>query len=853
MRSLRNLAITFALGLMVLLYPSPAAANQSASGWCEAGATIVVTSGLNSANQMQGSFPMCLVTVNLVGGGLATIYADNALTPLANPFVAQTGGQWQFYAPNGHYSVVNSGAGMPTPVTYPDIILNDPVQQSLTQCIVAFTATPTFTASSCSLFSMTLTGNVTSTVVTGAATGQLIAVTLTQGAGGPWTFAWPANFINPPLLTPTAAKSEQFEFVLEADGNWHSLGVGESQVFDTAINGNVLRINGVTVNGVTGSGAAVLATSPTISTPTINGATISTSTIASPTITGTVAGGAIYTAPTLTSPVETGTVSGNRTDSGVVNNTGNQYFDSGQPWIDAKGCGAVMDGTTDDTTALANCMTTAATNGYRLLINCGTILTGPLTVPATLKSLRGMGMPCTTIKFKRQAYANNALLLNVTSNTNNLSMGDFTIDVADTSFGSGTTGTYTIYVKTSTGPILDHISISGQGGYGVFLDGTTNVKVDTLYVNNTNGPYQVAGCYATNTSGTSRDNKCRNMHLTGVFNYGSQMGNGTDDVISDSEGEMTVSNAGGVWMWSLGTCLHCSIVNTYSRNSIHECINLTDSNYSDATKNHCEWTGGLAGTLGQDFGMSINGTANSARFNSMVGNVLLNSYKAAFGIADQSQYNLIADNQCKDCATRLEAASPGTGVELSAYTVTATLSNLNNMFKGNTFVNEAGAVTYGYQESNAGGAGSVVDQEIIENNTFRGTINTAKYSTSGTNSLVFDEDWANYTPVITPGSGAITSYTVTSASYKRRGKEIALQLDFTITNNGTGATSVNVSTPTGLPAKSNGGTVNCRDTVVSGKTSVGQMSGAGGTIFQYDGAYPGATNARFVCTAEYSL
>jgi hypothetical protein len=333
MRRLNHIALWSLLALAVFLWPSSLLANQSASGWCEAGATLVVTSGLQSNNQVQGSFPQCLVTVNIHGGGLATIYADNALTPLANPFVAQTGGQFQFYSANGHYDVITSGAGMPTPVTYPDIILNDPVQQSLTQCIIAFNATPTFTANSCSLFSMTLTGNVTSSVVTGATTGQLIAVTLTQGAGGPWTFAWPANFINPPLLTPTAGKSEQFEFVLEADGNWHSLGVGESQVFDTSVNGNVLRINGNGLTAVSGTGGTViLQTSPTINTPTITSPTttgtdtgtetLTNKSLTSPSITGTVAGGASYTGPTLTSPVITGTVTGTRTDSGNVTLTG---------------------------------------------------------------------------------------------------------------------------------------------------------------------------------------------------------------------------------------------------------------------------------------------------------------------------------------------------------------------------------------------------------------------------------------------------------------------------------------------------------------------------------------------------
>jgi hypothetical protein len=300
------------LAFLFLLWPTLARANQSASGFCQSGGQIVVTSGLNSTTQVMGSFPACTVTVNVHGGGTATIFSDNAGTPLANPFTATTPvGQWQWYAANGHYDVVLSGfpvGTVPSTVTISDIILNDPAQLAPPNCTVTFSATPVFTAGSCTTFVMTLTGNVTSSTITGGLTGQLINFSLTQGAGGPWTLAWPASFANPPLLTPVAAKSEQASFVLLADGNWHHLGAGESVVYDTATNGNVLRINGVTINAVTGSGStAVLGTAPAI---------------ASPTTTGTDSGAETLNNKTLASPAITGVVTGNRTDSGNVSLTG---------------------------------------------------------------------------------------------------------------------------------------------------------------------------------------------------------------------------------------------------------------------------------------------------------------------------------------------------------------------------------------------------------------------------------------------------------------------------------------------------------------------------------------------------
>src|SRR5271170_2477331 len=103
---------------IILGFPLLAAANQNAQGWCEVGAQPVVTSGLTSTTLVQASYPACTVTVFIHGGGVATIFADNSNTPLANPFTATSNGRWLFYAANGRYDIQLSGAGFPTPVTY---------------------------------------------------------------------------------------------------------------------------------------------------------------------------------------------------------------------------------------------------------------------------------------------------------------------------------------------------------------------------------------------------------------------------------------------------------------------------------------------------------------------------------------------------------------------------------------------------------------------------------------------------------------------------------------------------------------------------------------------------------------
>jgi hypothetical protein len=120
----RNYKIILGL-LAALLFPIVASANSSARGWCEIGAQTVTTSGLTSTTQVQASYPGCSITVIIHGGGTATIYSDNANTPLANPFTSTLSGQWTFFAVNGRYDITLSGGGLPSSVTYSDVVLFD--------------------------------------------------------------------------------------------------------------------------------------------------------------------------------------------------------------------------------------------------------------------------------------------------------------------------------------------------------------------------------------------------------------------------------------------------------------------------------------------------------------------------------------------------------------------------------------------------------------------------------------------------------------------------------------------------------------------------------------------------------
>jgi len=79
---------------------------------------------------------------------------------------------------------------------------------------VAWSATPTFTVTATDLqFFMQLTGNVTSSTLSGVTPGQKITFLLKQDVGGGHTFAWPSNVYGGGALdtTPGACNSQIFE------------------------------------------------------------------------------------------------------------------------------------------------------------------------------------------------------------------------------------------------------------------------------------------------------------------------------------------------------------------------------------------------------------------------------------------------------------------------------------------------------------------------------------------------------------------------------------------------------------------------------------------------------------------
>jgi hypothetical protein len=111
----------------LVLSTSSASAMDRAFGFCEQGNQTIQVLGYQSsaATPVQASCPGATITVYITGSGgtKASIYSDNGITPLANPFTIGVSpetssiGYWFFYAANGTYDVQFSGAGVATPFT----------------------------------------------------------------------------------------------------------------------------------------------------------------------------------------------------------------------------------------------------------------------------------------------------------------------------------------------------------------------------------------------------------------------------------------------------------------------------------------------------------------------------------------------------------------------------------------------------------------------------------------------------------------------------------------------------------------------------------------------------------------
>jgi len=113
-----------------------------------------------------------------------------------------------------------------------------------------------------------------------------------------------------------------------------------------------------------------------------------------------------------------------------------------------------------------------------------------------------------------------------------------------------------------------------------------------------------------------------------------------------------------------------------------------------------------------------------------------------------------------------------------------------------------------------------------------------------------DYEEGTWTLTVTPGAGAITSYTVQSAKYTKIGNLVTAIIKFTITNNGTGASFLQINLPF-TSADECMGTI--RDNGVTGAQGNIRTSGAIAYLLSYNSLYPASTGAVITGTVTFNV
>lgn len=131
-----------------------------------------------------------------------------------------------------------------------------------------------------------------------------------------------------------------------------------------------------------------------------------------------------------------------------------------------------------------------------------------------------------------------------------------------------------------------------------------------------------------------------------------------------------------------------------------------------------------------------------------------------------------------------------------------------------------------------------------------GAVGPTYYNTTGT--IYSDDNWVSFATVVTPASGSITTLGTVLCRYKRRGSMVDVEIDITITTNGTGAGSVRFTLPFN-PAGFSVGAGREANTTGAALTLQASTGSSQCTIQKVDNTYPGANGYRLTGFLSYRV
>jgi len=225
----------------------------------------------------------------------------------------------------------------------------------------------------------------------------------------------------------------------------------------------------------------------------------------------------------------------------------------------------------------------------------------------------------------------------------------------------------------------------------------------------------------------------------------------------------------------------------------------------------------------------------------------LNSY-CIFASGNNSDIDLI-DNTF--AATNGQAVIAG--LSLSG-TQRAKIALNNFLLSGGVDISTSGTSALKFLENTATGGGSL--QNVMGPTQFTGIIDTGatgqvffppvQNPSAGPNCLDDYEEGA-WVPVVSSGSGALSAV-VANGYYTKIGRLVSFYATLNITNNGTGASSINMTLPINAAISGQG----CgRENGLTGGAVQVNIGGGGATILTVSNGYPGGTGAFLLVSGSY--
>jgi len=364
--------------------------------------------------------------------------------------------------------------------------------------------------------------------------------------------------------------------------------------------------------------------------------------------------------------------------------------------------------------------------------------------------------------------------------------------------------------------------ILDSGFIAIYATASNNFSVDTLIINS----FKTSAVRVEGGSLGARILKVKTK--TAGDSHSIQVIGGSRHSVSRADINLTGPTTFGINYFGVE---NSSITDSEVTTGTLEGINLQDS--SRCTINNAR-VYCLAGHA--DFGISIFADAATASHNLITASRVYFSGKSAFALASNGVFACKQNHVIGNLSVSPNQLNESMGAGVIIYGSTACSENT---VQANRLIDESGKTRYGVNEWNDGG-GNPQYNHLIDNPVLTATALVRQNNILTTLSEVWDLKKENFTTTVTSTTGTLTTASGT-VSYKRRGKFMDTVVSVTITTNGTGATSINVTMPFTLV----GGSLNGIENTISGAQCVGIISGANIVIKKYDNTYPGANGATF--------